>query len=93
MLKKIFIVEDDDNIRELTSYALESQCFDVEAFSEPTEFWSVLKQTEPKLIVLDIMLPLEDGISILKRLKVAEKRHYRVAVRKMRTNGAPFHFV
>ena len=73
-VQRIYIVEDDDNIRGLVHYALTSAGFSVTAFSEPTDFWQTLKNTAmPNLLLLDIMLPDEDGIQILGKLKASEK--------------------
>ena len=69
----IFILEDDDNIRKLIKYSLTSQNFEVQDFSLPSEFWRVLENKTPDLILLDIMLPEEDGISILKKLRSNSK--------------------
>ena len=65
----IFILEDDDNIRKLINYSLTSQGFQVQDFSLPSAFWNVIENTIPDLFLLDIMLPEEDGISILKKLR------------------------
>lgn len=65
----IFILEDDDNIRKLINYSLLSQGFEVKDFAHPSDFWTALKEFHPQLILLDIMLPQEDGISILKKLR------------------------
>jgi len=65
----VYVLEDDDNIRELVCYALDSSGFQSVGFSEPKSFYTELKKSTPELILLDIMLPGEDGISILKRLK------------------------
>ena len=65
----IFILEDDDNIRKLINYSLISQGFQVQDFSLPSAFWNVIENTIPDLFLLDIMLPEEDGISILKKLR------------------------
>lgn len=65
----IYLVEDDDNIRKLVSYALCKEGFEVKDFSSPLEFWNDLKNNNPNLILLDIMLPDEDGLSVLKRLR------------------------
>ncbi len=73
-MQKIFIVEDDDNIRELVCYALESSGFEPSGFAEPSGLWQALRGgTCPALLVLDIMLPQEDGMSILKKLRQSEK--------------------
>ena len=65
----IFTLEDDDNIRKLIKYSLTSQNFEVQDFSLPSTFWHTLDKIKPDLILLDIMLPEEDGISILKKLR------------------------
>ncbi len=65
----IYLVEDDDNIRKLVKYALAKEGFEVTGFSVPTEFWKNIYTIIPELVILDIMLPEEDGLSILKKLK------------------------
>lgn len=65
----IFIVEDDTDIREMESYALRSSGFDVCACGSGAELFEKLKGAEPQLVMLDIMLPGEDGLSILSRLR------------------------
>lgn len=65
----IYILEDDDNIRKLIKYTLTSQGFLTEDFSLPSDFWAALEKQKPELFLLDIMLPEEDGISILKKLR------------------------
>lgn len=65
----ICLVEDDDNIRKLVGYALSKEGFEVQGYSAPGEFWEGIDGRLPELILLDIMLPEEDGLSILKRLK------------------------
>ena len=65
----IFCVEDDDNIRELVVYTLETTGLNARGFRDGTEFMEALAFDTPELILLDIMLPGEDGMSILKRLK------------------------
>lgn len=65
----IYLVEDDDNIRKLVCYALEKDGYDVKGFPVPSAFWESIKKEVPQLVLLDIMLPEEDGLSILKRLK------------------------
>lgn len=72
----IYLVEDDDNIRKLVSYALSKEGFSVKGFFEPRAFWQEISLQAPELILLDIMLPEEDGLSILKKLKdCAETEH------------------
>lgn len=65
----IFILEDDDNIRKLISYSLNSQNFEIKDFALPSDLWTALENCHPDLLLLDIMLPQEDGISILKKLR------------------------
>lgn len=65
----IYLVEDDDNIRKLVCYALSKEGFGVQGYSSPREFWQGIDTELPELILLDIMLPEEDGLSILKKLK------------------------
>ncbi|GHV88174.1 DNA-binding response regulator [Spirochaetia bacterium] len=72
-MQKVCIVEDDDNIREMVLYALSSAGFEAEGFTSGEAFYTRLLKEAPSLILLDIMLPGEDGISLLKKLKQAEK--------------------
>ena len=65
----IYILEDDDNIRKLVSYALKKEGYDVLGFPEPGVFWEAMRNRIPELIMLDIMLPVEDGLSILKKIR------------------------
>lgn len=65
----IYLVEDDDNIRKLVKYALTKEGFEVTGFSAPAGFWEYMRTAMPELVILDIMLPEEDGLSILERLK------------------------
>lgn len=65
----IYCVEDESNIRELMVYTLRASGFEAEGFENSTEFWSSMKIHRPELIVLDIMLPGEDGLTTLKKLR------------------------
>ena len=65
----IYLLEDEESIRKLVIYALEKQGFSARGFEEPGEVLEALKQELPDLILLDIMLPEEDGISILKKIR------------------------
>ena len=71
----IFCVEDDRGIRELMTYTLSASGYDALGLKDGKELDEALKNTKPDLITLDIMLPNEDGISILKRLKNDERYH------------------
>ena len=65
----IFCVEDDNSIRDLMIYTLNSAGFEAVGFSEGVSFFEALKENKPELIMLDVMLPGEDGISILKKIR------------------------
>ena len=65
----IYCVEDDDNIRELVIYTLETTGLKAKGFAEGTAFMEALAFDTPELILLDIMLPGEDGLELLKKLK------------------------
>lgn len=68
-MKKIFYVEDDENIRELVLYALKSSGFESRGFENSWDFYQALKRETPDLILLDVMLPDEDGMTILRKLR------------------------
>ncbi len=68
-MNRIFIVEDDDNIRELLIYTLQAQGMEAEGFALPSDFWKAMEKRLPNLLLLDIMLPQEDGLTILKKLR------------------------
>lgn len=65
----IFYVEDDNSIRELVLYTLRNSGLEAEGFTSGKEFFTTIKKTMPSLVLLDIMLPDEDGIEILKKLR------------------------
>lgn len=65
----IYLLEDDDSIRKLVLYGLDSQGLQAKGFALPSEFWRAMDAQTPELVLLDIMLPEEDGLSILKRLR------------------------
>ena len=72
-LAMIYCVEDDDNIRELVVYTLESTGLEAKGFAEGRSFLEALAFDTPELVLLDIMLPGEDGMQILRRLKSSSK--------------------
>ena len=65
----IYLLEDDDSIRKLVLYGLDSQGFQDKGFALPSEFWRAMDAEMPELVLLDIMLPEEDGLSILRKLR------------------------
>lgn len=65
----IYIVEDDKDIREIESFALKNSGYHVEEFSSAGEFFKQLRNKKPDLALLDVMLPDEDGLSIIKKLR------------------------
>lgn len=69
---KIWCIEDDENINNLITYALESQGFETEGFLNYGDFKEKIKNDMPDLVILDIMLPDTDGITILKNIKSDE---------------------
>lgn len=67
----IYCVEDDNAIRDLMLYTLGASGFQAKGFPDSTFFWRAMTEEKPELILLDIMLPGEDGITVLKRLRAA----------------------
>ena len=65
----IYVVEDDTSIRELIVYTLNSMNLKTVGFEKPSDFWDQLDSEIPTLVMLDIMLPEENGIDILKKLR------------------------
>ena len=65
----IYILEDDASIRKLVVYTLNSQGMEAEGFERPSQFWRALGERKPDLLLLDIMLPEEDGLHVLSRLR------------------------
>ena len=73
MEKTIYYIEDDANIRELVIYALKASGFQTIGFENARDFYRGIKSELPDLILLDVMLPDEDGISVLRKLKKDDK--------------------
>lgn len=65
----IYLVEDDNSIRELVIYTLQTTGMKAKGFSCAREFWEAMKEELPGMVLLDIMLPDEDGLSILRKLR------------------------
>jgi two-component system alkaline phosphatase synthesis response regulator PhoP len=68
-VKMIYCVEDDKNIQEMIIYSLKSVGFSAKGFDDSSNLYNEIEKEIPKLILLDIMLPNEDGLSILKKIK------------------------
>ena len=67
----IYLLEDDRSIRDFVLYALNGQSLEAVGFDRPSAFWEGMRQRIPDLILLDIMLPEEDGLEILRKLRAA----------------------
>lgn len=65
----IYFIEDDNSINEAILYSLKNSGFDVKGFDKPSAFWKVMNEKTPDLVLLDIMLPEEDGLTILRKLR------------------------
>ncbi len=75
-MENIYVLEDDDNIRKLVCYALTKEGYCVKGFPLPSEFYTAYEEQKPDLILLDIMLPEEDGIAILKKIRRKDEAIY-----------------
>lgn len=69
----IYLLEDDGAIRELVTYSLEKTGSEARAFATPSEFWRGMEKRLPDLILLDVMLPEEDGLTVLGKLRSSER--------------------
>ena len=69
----IYLVEDDANIRELVVYTLNSTGYESRGFGTPSEFWKAMDEQLPQLVLLDIILPEESGLSILEKIRKDRK--------------------
>ena len=65
----IYLLEDDGSIRDFVIYTLNSQGMDARGFELPSEFWQAVAEEVPSLVLLDVMLPEEDGLTVLKKLR------------------------
>ena len=68
----IWCVEDDSSIRDIEVYALTSTGFEAKGFEDGDSFWNALQSEKPELVVLDVMLPGKDGVTLLKMMKASE---------------------
>ncbi|MDR2136276.1 MAG: response regulator transcription factor [Treponema sp.] len=89
MNRLIYLVEDDAGICELVIYTLRSTGFQARGFSCAQEFWQALREEPPALVILDIMLPGEDGLAILKRLRSGESTK-KLPVMMLTAKGAEY---
>ena len=85
----IYLLEDDDSIRELVIYTLNSQGMEARGFARPSAFWEAVEEQMPSLVLLDIMLPEEDGISVLKKLR-ASARAARLPIIMLTAKGTEY---
>ena len=69
----IWCVEDDSSIRDIEVYALTSVGFEAKGFEDGDSFWNALQSEQPDLVVLDVMLPGKDGVTLLKMMKSSQK--------------------
>ena len=85
----IWCIEDDPSIREIEVYALNSTGMEARGFESGEEFWQALETGTPELVLLDVMLPGEDGSTILKQLR-ADERYKSLPVIMATAKGTEF---
>ena len=85
----IYLLEDDDSIRDLVLYTLQSQGMEAKGFPRPSAFWEAVAERLPSLVLLDIMLPEEDGISVLMTLR-SSARTCRMPVIMLTAKGTEY---
>lgn len=85
----IYCVEDDDSIRNMMTYTLNTSGFEAHGFSDGKEFFEALDRALPELIMLDVMLPGEDGLSILQKLR-ADKGTKRIPIIMATARGTEY---
>jgi two-component system alkaline phosphatase synthesis response regulator PhoP len=71
----VYLVEDEPNIRDTVVYALKASGYEAEGFAEARAFYAAVEKSLPELVLLDIMLPGEDGLAILKKLRSNQKTY------------------
>ena len=71
----IYLLEDDESIRNFVEYALNNSGLESKGFEKPSDFWKAVEERIPNLVLLDVMLPEEDGLEVLKKLRnISETR-------------------
>jgi two-component system alkaline phosphatase synthesis response regulator PhoP len=89
MKRLVCLVEDDESIRELVVYTLRNTGFEAQGFPSGKEFWEAAREAAPALVILDIMLPGEDGLAILKKLRSSEATK-KIPVMMLTAKGAEY---
>lgn len=88
----IYLVEDDESIRELLVYTLNGQGLETEGFAYPSDFWHAMEKKIPDLVLLDIMLPEEDGLEILQKLR-KKKETKNIPIAMLTAKGSEYDVV
>ncbi|MDO4470280.1 MAG: response regulator transcription factor [Bacillota bacterium] len=88
----IYLVEDDESIRELLVYTLNGQGLMAEGFAYPSDFWHAMEKKIPDLVLLDIMLPEEDGLEILQKLR-KKKETKNIPIAMLTAKGSEYDVV
>lgn len=88
----IYLVEDDESIRELLVYTLNGQGLVAEGFAYPSDFWHTMEKKIPDLVLLDIMLPEEDGLEILQKLR-KKKETKNIPIAMLTAKGSEYDVV
>lgn len=85
----VFLLEDDGSIRNFVLYALNNSGLEARGFERPSEFWAALAQEKPAVVLLDIMLPEEDGLAVLAKLR-ADREYADMPVIMLTAKGSEY---
>lgn len=85
----VYLLEDDSSIRNFVLYTLKNTGFEAEGFEHPADFWKRMEEQAPNLLLLDIMLPEEDGLEILKKLR-ADSRTKNLPIIMLTAKGTEY---